>query len=189
MISKNTILSTKKYILFFLPFIIMVFYFFLYPLAFSASKSLLEAHHLKKEASGVDATKYKKINQDIFDTFNEKREQCFEQCEKAHLKDESASYYKEKCIECIKNLSVIKGKKNDAIVYDWREKELLEIQKTSFSKLFWDFFKKTLTSSYKKVMAQFNFQNILVALLVLILYYNIIFGIAILQKNKKYSKN
>ena len=188
MINKNTILSAKKYILFFLPFIIIVFYLFLYPLGFSVSKSLLEAYHLKKEASGIDATKYQKTNQEVFNTFDEKREQCFEQCKKAHLKDESASYYKEKCIECIKNLSVIKGE-NDAIVYDWREKELLKIQKASFSKLFWDCFKKTLISSYKKVMVQFNFQNILVALLVLILYYNIIFGIAILQKNKKYSKN
>lgn len=186
MFKKNIRPFLRRYFLFLIPLILLIFYSF-YPIPVATIKGISQALSEKKEIEKV-VVEYE--NQKILygdaspeDVKKQWEEQCIEKClaEELHISESSFSP-EEKCqLRCYSRLISGEGE----VYFKISEERMVELKDSSYSRLFFKNFSKNITSIYQNLIKNFNFQNIIIILLVLILYYGVVFGVFIIKRLKK----
>jgi len=185
MIRKNIKPFLRKYFLFLIPLFLLILYF-LYPIPVAMFNSLSQNINDKKEIEQI-ITKYES-QKAIYGNVSPKeivkqwRENCIKECSNERSKSDYFSLSpKEICeIRC-------KGSyEGDAVTYiSYSEGDIEKLKNTSYTRLFFKNFKQNITSIYQELTKKFYFQNIVIILLGLIVYYGIIFGITITRRLEK----
>lgn len=183
------ILLIRKYFLFLIPLLILIVYF-LYPLYLVPVviyESLSQTNDQKGKIDGIIAVyeEEKAIWEELYKeaVSPEVVKQCLEECKEKREKARWRFEYMF-CEEECENPRITFQQPSE--IYNGYD--IYEIKNRSSSWLFLKNLDRSSTrivSTYEELIENFTFQNIIIILLVLILYYGVIFGINITKRLEK----
>ncbi len=192
MFYKNIKSFLRKYFLFLIPFLLLIFYF-LSPIPGAVFKSSSQTINQKEREDEIIASyKYAISPEGI--------KQCSEEClDDATRRDRSLYLCKDRCRRKVFSPDKMSPEEIERCNQKCEEPDELlsecayhycrniggsvyEIQQSSFTRLFFQNLKKEFVASYQSLIKIFHFQNLIIIFLVLILYYGITFGINIIKR-------